>query len=96
MGRMSVIKYDIRTGVRKIKTKTALIISGVTLAAGAAVLAITLPLAAKAVGTTWQLNAPSTLTFVCGGSPYVHTLNTVSENQTTGDFAGMRRVRRPA
>jgi hypothetical protein len=85
---MLMLKYDIRTGVKKIKTKTFMLISGVTLGVTGLVMAVAIPLGAKAVGTTWQLNAPSTLTFVCSGSPYVHTLNTVSENQTSGDFTG--------
>lgn len=43
---------------------------------------------AFAATPNWYLNAPSSITFVCGGNPYYHTLDTVSEDYGTGDFAG--------
>jgi len=43
---------------------------------------------AYATTPTWNLNAPRAISFVCSGTSYDHTLNTVSENSTTGDFTG--------
>jgi hypothetical protein len=50
-GPVSKIKYDIRNGVKKIKTKTTLLISGATLGFAGLVMAVAMPLAAKAAGT---------------------------------------------
>jgi hypothetical protein len=43
-----MLRYDIRTGVKKIKTKTALMMSGAGLATAGLVMATVMPLAAKA------------------------------------------------
>jgi hypothetical protein len=81
-------KYEFKTGVTKVKTKLAIAFSTLALAAGGTFASLAIFGSAHAAGTTWQLNAPSTLTFVCGGGDYVHTLNTVSEDQSTGNFTG--------
>lgn len=47
-----MLRYDIRTGVKKIKTKTALTISGAGLATAGLVMATVMPLAAKAATVT--------------------------------------------
>jgi hypothetical protein len=49
---MSMLRYDIRTGARKIKTKTFMAISGASLASAGLVMAMAMPLAAKAATTT--------------------------------------------
>jgi hypothetical protein len=48
------------------------------------------PMAFAKVSTVpgpWMLNAPSGITFTCGGGSYPHTLNTVSQN-ADGSFTG--------
>src|SRR6476620_9631430 len=47
-----MLKYDIRTGVNKIKNKTALTISGAGLATAGLIMAVVVPLGAKASGPT--------------------------------------------
>jgi hypothetical protein len=81
-------RYDINRGMQKIKTKTFIAIStlGLILGGGAVSLAVFGTAHASSPGL-WKLHAPSALTFSCGGSPYAHTLNTVSENQS-GAFTG--------
>lgn len=46
-----MIKYDIRTGARKIKTKTLMAVSGATLGVAGIAMAVAMPFAAKAAGT---------------------------------------------
>ncbi|MGH7156683.1 MAG: hypothetical protein ACREGG_01005 [Candidatus Saccharimonadales bacterium] len=53
-----MLKYDIRTGVKKIKTKTALMITGATLGFAGLTMAIALPLAAKAAPTQVVVTPP--------------------------------------
>jgi len=55
-----MLKYDIRTGVKKIKTKTALAISGATMASAGLVLAVAMPLAAKAAPSTLVVTPTNT------------------------------------
>lgn len=43
-----MLRYDIRTGVKKIKTKTAVAVSGASLASVGLIMALVMPLAAKA------------------------------------------------
>jgi len=43
-----MLRYDIRTGIKKIKTKTAIALSGATLGIGGLLIAMAMPLAAKA------------------------------------------------
>ena len=50
-----MLRYDIRTGVKKIKTKTALVISGSGLAAAGLIMATVMPLAAKAAPTQYTI-----------------------------------------
>jgi hypothetical protein len=86
--KLSYYKYNLATGLRRIKTKTALAITALSLAVGGAGgLSAAILGTAHAAAPSWQLN-PSSITFTCGGSPYAHTLNTVTENQFTGDFTG--------
>ncbi|HET7320474.1 MAG TPA: hypothetical protein VFI84_02725 [Candidatus Saccharimonadales bacterium] len=86
--RLSYYKYSLKHGVQKIKTRTAIMLSVIGLAlgggAGMSLLAFS---SAHAATPGWQLN-PSAIVFTCGGAPYGHHLNTVSENQSTGDFTG--------
>jgi len=80
--------YSVTKGVKKIRTKTALIISAVSIAiSGAGGLSLALMGSAHAATPSWKLN-PSSIVFTCGGSPYAHSLNTVTENQFTGNFTG--------
>ncbi|MCL4439132.1 MAG: hypothetical protein M1609_00640 [Firmicutes bacterium] len=60
-----------------------------SLAAGAALLLTVTPALAKVdrVPGPWKLKAPQEITFVCGGSNYVHTLGIVS-NLPDGNFTG--------
>ena len=81
-------RYDISKGIEKIKTKTFFAATGLALLFGGTGMSLALFGTANAASTTWQLNTPSTLTFICGGSPYAHTLNTVTEDQSTGNFTG--------
>jgi hypothetical protein len=53
-----MVRYDIRTGVKKIKTKTALVISGATLGFAGLVMAIAMPLGAKAAPPTQVIVTP--------------------------------------
>jgi len=46
-----MLRYNIRTGVKKIKTKTGVAISGASLASIGLIMALVMPLAAKATGT---------------------------------------------
>lgn len=43
---------------------------------------------AFAVAATWNITAPRSIDFVCGGGTYNHTLLTVSEDPSTGYFTG--------
>lgn len=56
---MKQIKYDIRTGVKNIKTKTALLISGATLGFAGIVMAVAMPLGAKALPPTQVIVTPT-------------------------------------
>jgi len=56
-----MLRYDIRTGVKKIKTKTALAISGATLGFAGLIAAIAIPLGAHASGTAIYNNIPNTI-----------------------------------
>ena len=56
-----MLKYDIRTGVKKIKTRTALAISGAGLAVVGLIMAVAMPLAAKATTAAVYDATPSTL-----------------------------------
>jgi len=42
---------------------------------------------ASAGAPLWTLNAPNSITFMCGGSPYAHTLDT-AVNNPDGSFTG--------
>lgn len=57
--------------------------------AGVALLASTLPAFAKVARVTdaWELVAPNPIVFTCGGGPYNHTLDTVT-NLPGGSFEG--------
>jgi len=86
--RKNYYRYGLKTGLQKIKTKTAIIITALSLAiGGGGSLSLALLGTAHAATPNWRLN-PSSITFTCGGSPYAHALNTVSENQFTGNFTG--------
>jgi len=54
-----VIRYDVRTGVRKIKTKTAAAITGTVMVGATLLMAVAMPLAAHAANTTIYNNIPS-------------------------------------
>lgn len=41
-----------------------------------------------AVGPNWTLNVPQGIVFTCGGGNYPHTLQTVLEDTSTGNFTG--------
>ena len=57
-----MLRYDIRTGVKKIKTKTAVAVSGASLASVGLIMALIMPLAAKAaVSTNYSLFGDATL-----------------------------------
>lgn len=55
---MSQLKYDIRSGVKKIKTKTALTFSAVSLGAAGLFMAVAFPLGAHATSSTIYNNIP--------------------------------------
>ncbi|HEX5448129.1 MAG TPA: hypothetical protein VFW90_02940, partial [Candidatus Saccharimonadales bacterium] len=57
---MHMLKYDIRAGVKKIRTKTSLTISGTALGATGLVIALAMPLAAKAVDSTVVVTSANT------------------------------------
>lgn len=40
------------------------------------------------VAGSWVINTPKAIVFSCGGTNYPHTLNTVSQNLSTGSFTG--------
>lgn len=40
------------------------------------------------VAGSWVINTPKAIVFTCGGTNYPHTLNTVSQNLSTGSFTG--------
>ena len=83
------LKYDIHAGVFKVKTKVAIAMMALVLTAGGTGLSLALFGTAHAISPpTWEITAPSAITFVCGGSDYAHMLNTVSENSATGVFTG--------
>jgi hypothetical protein len=54
-----MVVYDIRTGVKKIKTKTALIISGITIGFGGLIVALAMPLGANAAVGGPTCNVPA-------------------------------------
>ena len=76
-----MLRYDIRTGVKKIKTKTALVVSGASLTAIGLAAALFVPLGAKAAGTVvvtptntqgWyaaELTGGSTVSYVTDTTP---------------------------
>lgn len=51
-----MLKYDIRTGVKKIKTKTALTVSGATIGAAGLMMAVALPAVSKAAPVCTPVN----------------------------------------
>ena len=81
-------KYSLIRGVHKVKTKTAIVLSAVGLLVGSGGgLSFAILGTSHADAPAWKLN-PSSITFTCGGTAYPHSLNTVTENQATGDFTG--------
>ena len=56
-----MIKYDIRSGVKKIKTKTSITIGGAGLAGVGLIMALFMPLAANAANPTYTLFGDATL-----------------------------------
>jgi len=65
---MSMLRYDIRTGVKKIKTKTALAISGATLGFAGVAMAIAVPLGAHAA-VSQNYSTFDNASVVSGGNP---------------------------
>lgn len=57
-------------------------------AAAGAIMFGSLAVSAFAAVPNWNITAPNSIVFSCGGGTYPHTLNTVSENLSTGDFSG--------
>ena len=88
---MRQVKYDINRGVKRIKTKVAIAITAVGLILGGGGLSIVMLSTAHASVPTvpggWQITAPSTVDFTCGGGHYIHTLDTVLQN-SSGSFTG--------
>ena len=84
-----MIRYDVRTGVRKIKTRTALAISVLGLGAAGTFGSLAILGSAHADTGMWQLKAGSHIIFSClgNGSLFPHTLNTVIESNT-GNLTG--------
>ena len=63
-----MLKYDIRTGAKKIKTKTAVAVSGASLASAGLIMALVMPLAAKAaVSQNYSVFGDAAV--VSGGNP---------------------------
>jgi len=63
-----MLRYDIRTGVKKIKTKTFMTISGAALGTAGLAMAVAMPLAAKAaISTNYSLFDSASI--VSGGNP---------------------------
>ncbi len=82
--------YNVRTGIQKLRKKVfiALSVFGLLLGSGGLSLATFSTANATALPLpNWEINAPSQITFSCGGADYAHTLNTISENNT-GNFSG--------
>lgn len=85
---LTYYRYSLKRGVQKIKTRTAIVLSVIGLALGGGTSLSLLALgAAHAATPAWQLHS-SSIVFTCGGGQYGHTLSTVSENPSTGDFTG--------
>ncbi len=82
-------KYDLKTGAKRLRNRLAIAFTSLTLVAGGTGLSLALTGAAHASSSDefWMLNAPQAITFNCGGSPYAHTLDTVSED-LDGNFTG--------
>jgi hypothetical protein len=81
-----MLKYDIRSGVKKIKTKTIMTISGAAVGITGLVVAIAMPLAVKAAPPAFQLQ-PFEFVGVagdCGPAPGVDTVTAKWDN-TTGN-----------
>ncbi|HSW85528.1 MAG TPA: hypothetical protein VLF79_02875 [Candidatus Saccharimonadales bacterium] len=85
------VNYNIREGVKKYKTKAAVAVSSLAIAltgvAGSLAFVGTSNASVATVPGPWQLTAPSAINFICGGSPYAHTLNTVTQG-SGGNFTG--------
>jgi len=86
-----MVTYDIRDGIKKIKTKTMLTMSALGLGTAGLAMAVAMPFATNAaverVPGDWQINSGSSLVFSCSGAPYEHTFNSIV-NQLDGNFTG--------
>jgi hypothetical protein len=84
--RLSYYTYSLSQGVRKIKTRTAVALSIVSLAfGGGSGLALVLSHAASAVTPTWNVNGAYTFDFELSGSHYVHAA-TIAGEDSSGNF----------
>jgi len=83
---------SVYSGISKIKSRITIALTILGLLVGSGGLSLAFLGSASAVTpptpAVWEINSPAALTFVCGGSDYAHTLNTVSENKDTGNFTG--------
>jgi hypothetical protein len=84
--RLKYFKYDVRNGLRKVKTRTGVVIStaALVLASGTGI-TLTNINAANAVTPQWNVNGSYTLDFVLSGSHYVHD-TTISGQDGSGNF----------
>lgn len=80
-------KYNVQTGLQKIRTKMFVAVSSIAIVLSGSALSLGMFSSAHANAPTWQLQAPSTVDFMCGGSHYLHTLKTVVQS-ADGTFTG--------
>jgi len=81
-------RYTINEGLSKIKTRATVAVAALGLIIGGGGLSLALFSTAQASPpTVWQIAAPTTIDFSCGGGSYVHTLDTVSQG-SGGNFSG--------
>src|SRR4051794_10639439 len=81
-----MLRYNIRTGVKKIKTKTTLMISGATLGFVGLVAAIAIPLGAHAASPVWVAPAPAPIGGGSCASPDFNTISAAVAAASSGDI----------
>lgn len=83
--RLSYNRYNITSGLVKVRTKTALVLSALAITLGGGGLSLARLIPVHAVTPTWNVNGVYTLDFEYGGAHYVHDA-TISGQDGAGNF----------
>lgn len=80
-------KYNVRTGLKKIRTKMFIAISALGLILSGGGMSLVNINSVHAAPGDWSLNASSIVVFSCGGGDYSHTFDTIVPG-SSGNFTG--------